>query len=236
MTAAPARARHRRAHGFIVCGLIGATLSFPVGSNAQMRRGGAWGVAWDKRPSVVVVVPEENPARTQLVIDAVAHWNQVFAELGTPFRLGKVTVTRGSFPDDELARLSNLALGGPGRGGLPDSVRQVPGDIVVALSHGDFISFALRPDRHKGLVGIKSETLAPLTLRNVQRNVIAHELGHALGLAHNADPRMLMCGRPAPCRPGAFASDHDWYFPLNAGDTASLLKMYPATWKPAAAR
>jgi predicted Zn-dependent protease len=37
--------------------------------------------------------------------------------------------------------------------------------------------------------------LYPLTLPNVARNVIAHELGHAIGLSHNDDPNYLMCGR-----------------------------------------
>lgn len=46
----------------------------------------------------------------------------------------------------------------------------------------------------------------PLTLANVARNVIAHELGHAIGLGHNNDAAKLMCGRPAPCRPDVFRS------------------------------
>jgi hypothetical protein len=44
----------------------------------------------------------------------------------------------------------------------------------------------------KGLVGTKSARAYPLTLPNVARNVIAHEPGYAIGLAHNSDPTMLM--------------------------------------------
>ena len=63
------------------------------------------------------------------------------------------------------------------------------------------------------------------------RNVIAHELGHAIGLRHNADATKLMCGRPAPCRPDAFAADTPRYFPLTAEEKARLLAMYPANWR-----
>jgi len=51
-----------------------------------------------------------------------------------------------------------------------------------------------------------------MNLPNVARNVIARELGHAIGLGHNSDPTMLMCGRPAPCRPALAIGP---YMPLN---------------------
>jgi len=39
-----------------------------------------------------------------------------------------------------------------------------------------------------------------------------------------------MCGRPAPCRPDAFASPTERYFPLTAAEKALLLSLYPADW------
>ena len=66
---------------------------------------------------------------------------------------------------------------------------------------------------------------------NVGRNVIAHELGHAIGLGHNDDPANLMCGRPASCRPDAFRSNVERYFPLMEEEKQFLLKLYPPTWK-----
>ncbi len=137
---------------------------------------------------------------------AVAHWNQLLAGIGSAFRLGSVS------------------LGGGGSA--------QPGMIVVVLSDGEFISHVNRLPGGQGAVAmIRNTNTPPMSLPNVARNVIAHELGHAIGLGHNADPAMLMCGRPAPCRPGAFASQTPRYFPLSAQDHANLLAMYPASWK-----
>ena len=80
---------------------------------------------------------------------------------------------------------------------FPSELGSIPRDIVVALSDVDFISFSMHWANGKGLVAIKSGHAYPMTLPNVARNVIAHEFGHAIGLAHNADPTKLMCSPPA---------------------------------------
>jgi len=169
----------------------------------------------------------------KLVRDAVEFWNRVFTELGTPFRLGAVTYTAGALPVEQLKTLSEIAVNGGGGPALAANIYQVPGDLIVALSDGNFISFGIRwPSSQKALVGIKDFGFYPMTLPNVPRNVIAHELGHAIGLRHNSDPTMLMCGRPAPCRPDLFASPTDRYFPLSAQETGTVREMYPPDWRP----
>ena len=213
------------------CGLIGAivlALSLPVhAQNRHMQAPGARAAGWGHSPRIVVVVANPGDARVPLVGDAVRFWNGVFAQLGSPFRLGGVTQRHGTVPSDEMKVLSGNALARTGPVDLPASVRDIPGDIIVVLSDGDFISFCAHgAGRQKALVGIRSDHVAPLTLPNVARNVIAHELGHAIGLGHNDDPTMLMCGRPAPCRPAAFQSDHAHYFPLTAAEKARLAGMY----------
>lgn len=56
----------------------------------------------------------------------------------------------------------------------------MPGDIIVALSEAEFVSFTA-PVGTKVLVGIRNGRSIPLRLANVALNVVAHELGHANG-------------------------------------------------------
>jgi hypothetical protein len=105
----------------------------------------------------------------------------------------------------------------------------VKSDVIVALSHARFNSFTFGwPVARKVVVGIESNETYPLTLPYVARNVIAHELGHVIGLSHSDDAGSLMCSR-AGCH---WPFPTEAFFPLTAIEKAKLLEMYPRGWRP----
>ena len=59
----------------------------------------------------------------------------------------------------------------------------------------------------------------------VLRNVIAHELGHTLGLTHHRARATLMCG---PCSSAAAEDNPQEWLPLIADDRARLRALHAA--------
>jgi hypothetical protein len=182
----------------------------------------------------LTVLGEASDPRAAAVQEAVKFWNGELERIGAGVRLGPVRfdddgAAQGvlrSLEDGELTSENTRAL----RRLLPD----VAGDVVVALSHSDGMSFGVAwSSRNPGFVSIRRGDVAPISLPNVARNATAHELGHALGLEHNADPSKLMCGRPAPCRPDVYASDSPRFFPLTSEEERRLLELWPGSPSPA---
>jgi len=144
--------------------LLGTAGAFAALGYARTAGGqGAWGVAWMRAPTVTIL-GTPGDTRVRLVHEGVAFWNGSLAGIGSALRLGPVTEIAGALPPAELSALSEAVLRRAGPGEPPPSVLGIPGVIVVALSDGDFISFAARwPGREKALVAIKNDRYFPLS-------------------------------------------------------------------------
>jgi len=174
-------------------------------------------------------------SRRVAVDEAVAFWNATLASVGASLTLGPIHGLDMRVSEDVLTKISEGVLVHDRTPRLPREFDAIPGDVIIALSDAELISVGIPPSGspstssgrgRRGLVVVRKGDIPPLSLPNVARNVLAHELGHVLGLPHRSDPALLMCGRPAPCRPAVFQTPDMRFFPLTDSEKRDLAKRF----------
>ena len=180
---------------------------------------------------VIVIVADEGDPRVGYVRDAMMFWNRTLADLGLSVRLSEVELAvapRGHRSIETFARFVSQRGGRVPKGVSgpqpPLELRELGGDVVMLLSVQPLLPFAWPLVGSPGyFVAIRSVQARRPNDNTVLRNVIAHELGHTLGLIHNRGGASLMCG---PCSALAVGSRPDGWLSLTDRDRSRLRQLH----------
>jgi len=181
---------------------------------------------------IVILSHDTNDVRLPMALDAVKFWNETAAELSLGVHVIEDVIIASSVERalENYARSISHRAGrlrpGPSEPDAPSEITDFESNVVLLLSRQDLMSFAWPLPRHYGhFVAIEEDRHAMIRNPNIARNIIAHEIGHTLGLSHNSDPTSLMCG---PCRTNELSVDHHEYMQLTATDRKLLRGRYPS--------